>query len=71
MPKPHRGDVAKMLVRRSARRQGIAMQLLVAIENVARDLGLLFQPEFCALILKHFDVLTIKIFTLKKKVPSS
>ncbi len=37
---PHRGDVAKMLVHRRGRRQGIGTALLVAAEQAARDLGL-------------------------------
>lgn len=36
---PHRADVAKMLVHRSARRQGVAAQLLAAVEAVARTEG--------------------------------
>ncbi|MDM8358993.1 GNAT family N-acetyltransferase [Pandoraea communis] len=36
---PHRADVAKMLVHRSARRQGVAQQLMAAIDDVARDEG--------------------------------
>jgi GNAT superfamily N-acetyltransferase len=36
---PHRADVAKMLVRRSARRQGVAQQLMGAVEAAARDAG--------------------------------
>lgn len=36
---PHRGDVAKMLVRRSARRQGIGGRLMRAAEAAARDAG--------------------------------
>ncbi len=36
---PHRGDVAKMLVQRSARRQGVAQALLQALEARARALG--------------------------------
>jgi GNAT superfamily N-acetyltransferase len=36
---PHRGDVAKMLVRRSARRQGIGAQLLRAAEGAALAAG--------------------------------
>lgn len=36
---PHRGDVAKMLVRRSARRQGIGAALLAAAERSAGDAG--------------------------------
>ena len=34
---PHRADVAKMLVHRSARRQGVAAQLLAAVEAAARS----------------------------------
>ena len=37
---PHRGDVAKMLVHRRARRRGAAQALLAAAENAGRDLGL-------------------------------
>lgn len=33
---PHRADVAKMLVRRSARRVGVAQQLMNAIDDAAR-----------------------------------
>lgn len=33
---PHRADVAKMLVHRSARRRGIAQRLLVALDDAAR-----------------------------------
>jgi GNAT superfamily N-acetyltransferase len=36
---PHRGDVAKMLVRSGHRRRGIAARLLAAVEAVARDEG--------------------------------
>ena len=36
---PHRGDVAKMLVHRSARRHGIARQLMLAAEEQARAAG--------------------------------
>jgi GNAT superfamily N-acetyltransferase len=36
---PHRADVAKMLVRRSARRRGIAERLMAELEDVARDEG--------------------------------
>ena len=36
---PHRGDVAKMLVHRRARRRGIGEQLLVAAERSARAAG--------------------------------
>lgn len=34
---PHRADVAKMLVHRRARRQGIAQQLMVAVDDAARE----------------------------------
>ncbi|WP_373987517.1 GNAT family N-acetyltransferase [Duganella sp. BuS-21] len=33
---PHRADVAKMLVHRDARRQGVAAQLLTAVDQAAR-----------------------------------
>ena len=36
---PHRADIAKMLVHRSARRRGVAQQLLSAIEDTAREEG--------------------------------
>lgn len=36
---PHRADVAKMLVHRSARRRGLARRLLVAVEQAAREEG--------------------------------
>lgn len=36
---PHRGDVAKMLVHRRARRQGLGAKLLQAAEKAARDVG--------------------------------
>jgi GNAT superfamily N-acetyltransferase len=36
---PHRADIAKMLVSRKARRRGIAQQLMVAVDAVARDEG--------------------------------
>jgi GNAT superfamily N-acetyltransferase len=36
---PHRADVAKMLVHRSARRQGLAERLMRAAEDAARDCG--------------------------------
>jgi GNAT superfamily N-acetyltransferase len=36
---PHRGDVAKMLVRRNSRRRGIAAALLAAAEQTARAAG--------------------------------
>jgi GNAT superfamily N-acetyltransferase len=34
---PHRADVAKMLVHRRARRQGVAQRLLEAVEAAARQ----------------------------------
>ncbi|MDR5814120.1 GNAT family N-acetyltransferase [Caballeronia sp. LZ033] len=34
---PQRADVSKMLVRRDARRQGVAASLLAAVEDVARE----------------------------------
>jgi GNAT superfamily N-acetyltransferase len=37
---PHRADVAKMLVRRSARGQGVAARLMEALEDEARSRGL-------------------------------
>jgi GNAT superfamily N-acetyltransferase len=37
---PHRGDVAKVLVRRSARGRGIAAQLMERIEAEARSRGI-------------------------------
>jgi len=37
---PHRGDVAKMLVHRRGRRQGVGEALLVAAEESGRALGL-------------------------------
>ena len=37
---PHRGDVAKMLVHRRARRRGVGAALMQAAEAAARDLGL-------------------------------
>ncbi|MCJ8145072.1 GNAT family N-acetyltransferase [Ancylobacter sp. A5.8] len=37
---PHRGDVAKMLVARRARRQGLGEALMRAVEQVAREAGL-------------------------------
>ena len=37
---PHRGDVAKMLVRRAARRRGLGAQLVRAAEDAARAAGL-------------------------------
>jgi len=36
---PHRADVAKMLVHRRARRQGIAQRLMSALDTIARDEG--------------------------------
>ena len=36
---PHRADVAKMLVRPSARRRGVGAALLAAVESLARRLG--------------------------------
>jgi GNAT superfamily N-acetyltransferase len=36
---PHRGDVAKMLVRRSARRQGLGARLMGVAEEAALDAG--------------------------------
>lgn len=36
---PHRGDVAKMLVHRRARRQGVASRLLATLEDEARAAG--------------------------------
>lgn len=36
---PHRGDVAKMLVHRSARRRGLGAALLAAAERGAREVG--------------------------------
>ena len=36
---PHRADVAKMLVHRSARRHGLGARLLRAAESAARDAG--------------------------------
>ncbi len=36
---PHRADVAKMLVRRDARRQGIAQGLMAAVDVAARSEG--------------------------------
>lgn len=36
---PHRADVAKMLVHRKARRQGIAQQLMAAVDDAARTEG--------------------------------
>jgi GNAT superfamily N-acetyltransferase len=37
---PHRGEIGKVIVHRSARRQGIARQLLLAAEEAAADRGL-------------------------------
>jgi GNAT superfamily N-acetyltransferase len=36
---PHRADVAKMLVSRAVRRQGIARRLMAAIDTIAREEG--------------------------------
>jgi GNAT superfamily N-acetyltransferase len=36
---PHRADLAKMLVHRRARRQGLGAALLRAAENIARECG--------------------------------
>jgi GNAT superfamily N-acetyltransferase len=36
---PHRGEIAKMLVRRSARRQGLGARLMRAAEDAARAAG--------------------------------
>ncbi|WP_082516934.1 GNAT family N-acetyltransferase [Acidovorax sp. Leaf78] len=36
---PHRADVAKMLVHRKARRQGVAQRLMAAVDDAARDAG--------------------------------
>jgi GNAT superfamily N-acetyltransferase len=36
---PHRGDVAKMLVQRGARRNGVGAELLRAAEHAAREAG--------------------------------
>lgn len=36
---PHRADIAKMLVRRSARRQGVGARLLAAVDEAARKAG--------------------------------
>lgn len=36
---PHRADVAKMLVCRAARRQGIAARLMAAVDHAAREAG--------------------------------
>ena len=36
---PHRADLAKMLVHRRARRQGLGEALMLAVEQLARDCG--------------------------------
>lgn len=36
---PHRADIAKMLVHRDARRQGVAAQLMAAVDQAARAQG--------------------------------
>ena len=36
---PHRADIAKMLVRRCARRRGIAQRLMAAVDDAAREEG--------------------------------
>jgi len=36
---PHRADVAKLLVHRSARRQGVGRQLMNQVEDIARQAG--------------------------------
>ena len=36
---PHRADVAKMLVHRSARRRGVAQRLMAALDDAAREEG--------------------------------
>ncbi len=36
---PHRGDIAKMLVHRKARRRGIAQRLMAALDDAAREEG--------------------------------
>ena len=36
---PHRADIAKMLVHRSARRRGVAQRLMAAIDDAAREEG--------------------------------
>ena len=36
---PHRGDIAKMLVHRAARRRGIAQRLMTALDDAAREEG--------------------------------
>lgn len=36
---PHRADIAKMLVHRRARRNGVAQQLMIAAEVAAREAG--------------------------------
>jgi GNAT superfamily N-acetyltransferase len=36
---PHRADIAKMLVHRDARRQGVAAQLMAGVDQAAREEG--------------------------------
>lgn len=36
---PHRADIAKMLVHRDARRQGVAAQLMTAVDRAAQEEG--------------------------------
>ncbi|SDC77590.1 Acetyltransferase (GNAT) domain-containing protein [Paraburkholderia lycopersici] len=36
---PHRADIAKMLVRRGARRQGVGARLMAAVDEAARNAG--------------------------------
>ena len=36
---PHRADVAKLLVHRSARRRGVAQRLMAAVDDAAREQG--------------------------------
>ena len=36
---PHRGEIAKLLVRRASRGQGVAQQLMEAAEEAAREAG--------------------------------
>ncbi|GAB3371698.1 GNAT family N-acetyltransferase [Massilia agri] len=36
---PHRADVAKLLVHRRARNRGVGQQLMLAVEQAARELG--------------------------------
>ncbi|MEN2470316.1 MULTISPECIES: GNAT family N-acetyltransferase [Burkholderia] len=36
---PHRADIAKMLVHRDARRQGVGRRLMAAVDEVAREIG--------------------------------